>query len=136
MSAKPWHVLLCVLLHLHWCFVDCFTEKELAKGYFPQQIEIFEQRRHKGKPLTRGHIHKRLLGVDQESDILESEDPDKSKRPAPVSYQRFSDALQCADNEPDFNEPNGAMSLMQMAPPSVDTLSHICVLAETRTCGR
>ena len=137
-STKQWHVLLLyIVFFLHGYFVvDCFTEKELGKGYFPTKIESFEQRLHQGKPLTRGHIHKRLHGIHQESDILEAEDPDKWNRTTLVSYQQFSDALQCADHEPDFNEPNGAISLMQMSPPSMDTLYHVCVHAETRFCGR
>ena len=136
MSPNLWHLLF-LLLHLRCCLVGCFTEKELAKGYFPKHIEVFEQRLHQGKPLTRGHIHKRLLGVDQASDLMEAEDPDKwAKKPTLVSYEHFTNALQCAENEPDFNEPSGAMSLMQMSPPSMETLYHVCVIAETRTCGR
>jgi hypothetical protein len=49
-----------------------------------------------------------------------------------VSFADIAADYQCAPNEPDFDDQNGAISMMRMAPPTMKTVEWVCAYAETR----
>ena len=93
---------------------------QLGKSYFPESIPIFKVRHdRKGHELTRGDVHHKLQN--------KVDDSNKNS-----TYQHFAHALQCAVHEPDFNDINGAINLLRMVPPSIESLEYCCTYAETR----
>ena len=105
---------------------------QLGKSYFPESIPIFKVRQdRKGHALIRGDIdHKLRTNVEESTNLDPFKPPPKSN-----TYQHFANALQCAVHEPDFNDINGAIHLLRMVPPSIESLEYSCTYAETR-CNR
>ena len=99
---------------------------QLGRGYFPESVPIFKVRHdRKGHEVTRGDVYHKLRSEESSTHDL--------FQPSKIStYQQFTNALQCPVHEPDFNDINGAINLLRMVPPSIESLELVCTYAETR----
>ena len=106
---------------------------QLGRGYFPESIPVFKVRKdRRGQEVTRGEVYQKLLTNEYESNLDPFQPPKWLQTPKSSSYQHFANALQCAVHEPDFNNINGAIDLLRMVPPSIESLEYSCTYAETR----
>lgn len=108
-----------------------FNMDTVVQNQFPLVVPHYEVRRdiNTNSIVQRGRVGRATLhGALWDHSVHRN----RASRVDRVSYFDLTTDYQCAVNEPDFDDQNGAISIMRMAPPTMRTVEWVSAYAETR----
>jgi len=100
------------------------------KHLYPTFIPEYEVRKdlHTNETVSRGRLH--LINYSQKNGRFPRTDEEQRKKM--VSFTDFQRHLQCASPEAELDGTRGGWSLLQMAPPTKQSLEQICAWTESK----
>lgn len=100
--------------------------------YFPVAIPLYEVRRdiYTNQTVSRGRLHLINYLTSKHRNGLPFDNEEQRKKM--VNFVDFQKHLQCASPEPELNGNRGSWSLLKMAPPTQQTIEHVCAWAESK----
>jgi hypothetical protein len=111
-----------------------FDVVTLVRNQFPLAVPRYEIRRDisTNEEVHRGRTGRAALHGGMWTASLHGGHHKRMSKSDRVSFIDMSTDYQCAPNEPDFDDANGGISMMRMAPPTMRSVEWVSAYAETR----